>query len=69
VRERGYALDIEENEIGVHCAAVPIFLGRPVPATAVSVTVLGARAQASRLAEIGDLLRRTVTEWSDGRTP
>jgi len=68
VRERGYALDIEENEIGVRCAAVPIFLGRPVPATAVSVTVLGARAEAGRLAEIGDYLRRTVAEWSDGRT-
>jgi IclR family transcriptional regulator, acetate operon repressor len=67
VRERGYALDIEENEIGVRCAAVPIFLGRPVPATAVSVTVLGARAQAGRLAELGEYLRRTVAEWSDGR--
>ncbi len=67
VRERGYALDMEENEIGVRCAAVPIFLGRPVPATAVSVTVLGARAQAGRLAEIGEFLRRTVADWSDGR--
>jgi IclR family acetate operon transcriptional repressor len=68
VRERGYALDIEENEIGVRCAGVPIFLGRPVPATAVSVTVLGARAEAGRLAELGGFLRRTVTEWSEGRT-
>jgi IclR family acetate operon transcriptional repressor len=68
VRDRGYALDIEENEIGVRCAAVPIFLGRPVPATAVSVTLLGTRAEAGRLAEIGGLLRRTVADWSDGRT-
>src|SRR5260370_33258328 len=67
VRERGYALDIEENEIGVRCAAGPIFLGRPVPATAVSVTVLGARAGAGRRAEIGDYLRRTVAGWADGR--
>ena len=69
VRERGYALDMEENEIGVRCAAVPIFLGRPVPATAVSVTVLGARAEAGRLAEIGSFLRQTVADWSDSRAP
>jgi IclR family transcriptional regulator, acetate operon repressor len=68
VRERGYALDMEENEIGVRCAAVPIFLGRPVPATAVSVTALGTRAEAGRLAEIGSLLRQVVAEWSDGRS-
>ena len=68
VRERGYAVDVEENEIGVRCAAVPIFLGRSVPATAVSVTMLGARAEAGRLAEVGDFLRRTVAEWSAGRT-
>jgi IclR family transcriptional regulator, acetate operon repressor len=68
VRERGYALDIEENETGVRCAAVPIFLGRPVPATAVSVTVLGTRAEAGRLAELGGYLRRTVADWSDGHT-
>ncbi len=27
IRQNGYALDVEENEIGVRCAAVPIFLG------------------------------------------
>src|SRR6266487_248307 len=37
VRHRGYALDVEENETGVRCAAVPIFLGRPSPAAAVSI--------------------------------
>jgi IclR family transcriptional regulator, acetate operon repressor len=64
IRERGYALDIEENETGVRCAAVPIFLGTAVPAAAVSVTVLGARAETSRLSELGSFLRRIAAEWS-----
>jgi IclR family transcriptional regulator, KDG regulon repressor len=64
VRERGYALDMEENETGVRCAAVPIFLGTAVPAAAVSVTILGARAENSRLAELGSFLRYTAAEWS-----
>jgi IclR family transcriptional regulator, acetate operon repressor len=64
VRERGYALDIEENETGVRCAAVPIFLGRMVPAAAVSVTVLSTRAEPRRLAELGEHLRSAAAEFS-----
>jgi len=64
VRHRGYALDIEENETGVRCAAVPIFLGRPSPAAAVSITLLGVRAEPPRLTELGEYLSRTVAEWS-----
>ncbi len=64
VRERGYALDIEENEIDVRCAAVPIFLGQAVPAAAVSVTVLGFRADPGRLSELGEYLRAITADWS-----
>ena len=64
VRERGYALDLAENETGVCCAAVPIFLGRPVPAAAVSITVLSARANSGRLAELGQYLHETAAEWT-----
>lgn len=64
VRERGYALDLEENEAGVRCAAVPIFLGRPVPAAAVSITALSTRAEPRRLAELGVYLRSVAAEWS-----
>ena len=64
IRHRGYALDIEENETGVRCAAVPIFLGRPSPAAAVSITLLGARAEPARLSELGQYLSRTAAEWS-----
>jgi IclR family acetate operon transcriptional repressor len=64
VRARGYALDVEENEVGVRCAAVPIFLGKPVPAAAVSVTLLGSRADLRRLTELGEYLRAAAAEWS-----
>jgi IclR family transcriptional regulator, KDG regulon repressor len=67
VRQHGYAIDMEENEAGVRCVAVPIFLGRDVPAAAVSVTVLGTRAGADRLAELGEFLRRSLAEWSEAR--
>ncbi len=65
VREQGYALDIEENEVDVRCAAVPIFLGKAVPAAAVSVTLLGARAEPRRLAELGKYLRGAAAYWSN----
>ncbi len=65
VRERGYATDVEENEAGVRCAAVPVFLGRPAPAAAVSVTVLGLRAAPQRLAELGRYLGMVVADWSE----
>lgn len=68
IRHRGYALDMEENEHGVRCAAVAIFLGRSVPAAAVSVTVLSTRATPERLAELGAFLRLTLTEWSEARS-
>lgn len=64
VRDRGYALDLEENEAGVRCAAVPIFLGRPVPAAAVSVTLLASRAEPRRLAELAEYLRAAAADWS-----
>jgi IclR family acetate operon transcriptional repressor len=64
VRAQGFALDLEENEAGVRCAAVPIFLGRAVPAAAVSVTLLGSRADLRRLSELGEYLRTVVAEWS-----
>ena len=46
------------------CAAVPIFLGRPVPAAAVSITVLSTRAKPDRLAELGQYLREMAAEWT-----
>jgi len=62
IRDRGYALDMEENEIGVRCVAVPVFLGRPAPVAALSVTAPKDRMPSSRLDERGVALRRKVAE-------
>ncbi|MCK2218731.1 IclR family transcriptional regulator [Actinomadura sp. ATCC 31491] len=62
VRRRGYALDLEENEPGVRCVAVPVFMGRSTPVAAVSVTALKDRMSPARMEEIGNGLRRAVTE-------
>ncbi|RFU70911.1 IclR family transcriptional regulator [Peribacillus saganii] len=38
VRQKGFALDLEENEYGITCIAVPIFdhLGKPIAAVSIS---------------------------------
>ncbi|MFC7591984.1 IclR family transcriptional regulator [Nonomuraea antimicrobica] len=62
VRQRGYALDLEENEPGVRCVAVPVFMGRTAPVAAVSVTALKDRMSPARMEEIGHGLCRAVAE-------
>ena len=43
-RSRGYAVDDQENEIGINCLAVPVFLASPsIPSGAVSVSALAYR--------------------------
>jgi IclR family transcriptional regulator, KDG regulon repressor len=42
-RDRGYALDNEENEPGIHCVSAPIFSGSGVVAGAMSVTAPASR--------------------------
>jgi len=49
-RERGYGVDDQENEIGINCLAVPVFLDRTgVPAGAMSVSALRFRYPLSAL--------------------
>jgi IclR family acetate operon transcriptional repressor len=67
VRRQGYAVDSEENEAGVRCAAVPVFVGRAVPAAAVSASLVGTRASLARLTELGEFLRASLAEWSQER--
>ncbi|WP_075981170.1 IclR family transcriptional regulator [Bacillus massilinigeriensis] len=56
VKEKGYALDLEENEYGIICIAVPIFdhLGKAI--AAVSISGPSIRMTSNRLDELKDQL-------------
>jgi IclR family acetate operon transcriptional repressor len=61
IRERGYAVDDQENEPGIVCLAVPVFLTSPTrPSGAVSVSAPVSRTPlATLVAVVGDI-RATV---------
>lgn len=52
VRERGYALESEESELGVRCLAKPLWFGGDVPRAAVSVSAPKERLPDERLATV-----------------
>ncbi|HJP74360.1 MAG TPA: IclR family transcriptional regulator [Pseudonocardiaceae bacterium] len=50
IREQGYATDDQENEVGVNCLAVPIFLTSPrTPSGAISISALTYRTPLPQL--------------------
>lgn len=53
IRERGYALDDEENELGSRCVAAAILNSRPAPVGAISVSAPTARLQGAALGRVG----------------
>lgn len=62
-RERGFAVDREENEVGICCVAIPIFFGSAArPGGAISVTALMMRTPLDvlirRAADLRDLVER-----------
>ena len=62
-RERGYAVDDQENEPGINCIAVPVYLGSPSePSGAVSVSAVAYRTPLATLVAAADEIRRIVTE-------
>lgn len=51
-RERGYGIDDQENEVGINCVALPVFLDSPdVPSGAISVSGLAFRTPLATLVE------------------
>lgn len=56
-RARGYGVDDQENELGINCVSVPVFMDRSeVPAGAVSVSAVRFRCPLERLIESVPLL-------------
>ncbi|NWQ44337.1 IclR family transcriptional regulator [Bacillus sp. EB106-08-02-XG196] len=64
IRQRGYALDLEENEYGITCIAAPIFdhLGNVV--AAVSISGPTTRMTSKQLNQLGPLMIQTSQQLS-----
>ena len=64
IREVGYALDREENEPGINCLAIPLFLtSKSVPDGAVSITAVAHRMPLEELEASVDEARDIITEY------
>ncbi|HWD95461.1 MAG TPA: IclR family transcriptional regulator [Acidimicrobiales bacterium] len=64
IREIRYALDREENEPGINCLAIPLFLtSKLVPDGAISITAVAQRLPLARLEASVDEAREIVREF------
>lgn len=62
-RRRGYAIDDQENEVGINCIAFPLFLDSArVPAGAVSLTGLVHRTPVVELHRLSGTAQQIITE-------
>ncbi len=62
-RRRGYSLDLEENDLGIVCLALPLFLHSPVrPTGALSISAVASRTSADALIAQEPEIRRIVVE-------
>jgi IclR family KDG regulon transcriptional repressor len=61
VNKRGYSLDIEELEVGMHCVAVPLSLPEINFFGAISFAGPSVRFTWARMAELAEKLKETVT--------
>jgi DNA-binding IclR family transcriptional regulator len=67
IRQRGYAVDNEENEEGINCISIPVFLtSKTRPDGAISITAVARRLPLSKLeASVGhlrDVIREQLGE-------
>jgi DNA-binding IclR family transcriptional regulator len=62
-RERGYGVDDQENETGVNCLALPVYLTSPTtPSGAVSISALAYRTPLASLVDALDEIRALLNE-------
>jgi DNA-binding IclR family transcriptional regulator len=59
-RSRGYAIDDEENEIGIRCVGAPIFDFTATPIAAISISVPRERMDQERYSSLGPLVREAA---------
>ncbi|MGC5221637.1 IclR family transcriptional regulator [Micromonospora sp. DT81.3] len=60
-RARGFAVDDQENEVGVNCVALPVFLqGSTMPSGAISVSAVSFRCPLERLVAAVPVIRETI---------
>jgi DNA-binding IclR family transcriptional regulator len=60
-RERGYGVDDQENELGVNCVALPVYLEPgPLPSGAVSVSGVAFRCPVERLVDAVPAMRAAI---------
>ncbi len=64
IRSRGYALDNEENELGIRCIAVPVFDYHETPQYALSISTLVSRMPDERLEELAGQLLAAARDMS-----
>jgi IclR family acetate operon transcriptional repressor len=62
-RRRGFAIDDQENDIGINCVAIPVHLdGSATPTGAVSISAVAFRCPIERLIEAVPAVRATIAE-------
>lgn len=64
VRERGYALDDEENSLGARCVAAPIFDGSGRAVAAIGLTGTTTQIDKASVAKIADLVKDAARKVS-----
>jgi IclR family acetate operon transcriptional repressor len=61
IRDRGYAVDDQENEVGINCLALPVFATSPAePSGAVSISALTYRTPVASLLDAVEDVRRAL---------
>ncbi len=65
IRQAGYAIDDEESDLGLRCAAAPIFNHEGLPIAALSVTTLTSRVSHNHLLTLGSDLARMANVVSE----
>ncbi len=68
IRARGYAVDDQENELGVNCLALPVYLAAPtVPSGAISISALTYRTPLAALIDAVEEIRAILGPLGQGR--